>query len=520
MQDKKNNELYKYFYSDDINAITIELFYFFEKEVNLFLNKNSYFYNKIANLDKKFNCIEKIIKIVFLFSRKPLITYREICVILKINKNDLIILNNIIKNIDLFQKIIIKKGIGTKYWTNTIIPLYNSKSVQKFLNKKYSFPYRVGLFPGLSCMFKCSFCGRNYDAAYKKDSLSLGMEIFFKLIEESPTNDPSRFFISGGLEPLTNPDLSKLIIKLKEKKFNASMYTNGYMLTKKYLEKNDFIFNLDSLRISYYGINPENTFKVTKKKQAFEIVNENIINYLIQKEIRNSKTSFGINYVILKNQNSDVIDLLNIFSDINKKINNNKNNFNFLTLREDFRILGERMTLNERDSLHITFKKINEYIKQDKILSNLFIDYGFALEPIRNGYIGNKLEDNFASKEDLGILGVPQARVVVDLLGDVYLFGEAGFLERPGAKKYIIGNLIKQGSMKDVITNFINLRNNNIEILESDRDFLDAWDHITIKFANQQKDNLEFGIFDKDSAINIDSINSLIKSNYQVHYSV
>jgi dTDP-4-amino-4,6-dideoxy-D-glucose ammonia-lyase len=345
------------------------------------------------------------------------------------------------------------------------------------------------------------------------------METFFKLIDESPADDPSRFFISGGLEPLTNPDLSKLIIKLKEKKFNASMYTNGYMLTKKYLEKNDAIFNLDSLRISYYGINSEDTFKVTKKKQAFEIVNHNINNYLIEKEIRNSETSFGINCVILKNQSSDVINLLKIFSDINKKVNNNKNNFNFLTLREDFRILGERMTLEEREILRGTFKNISEYINKDKILSNLFIDYGFALEPIRNGYIGEKLEDNFASKEDLEILGVPQARVVVDLLGDVYLFGEAGFLDRPGAKKYIIGNLIQQGSMENVITNFIN-SNKNIEILESDRDFLDAWDHIAIKFANQQKDNLKFGILNKDSAINIQSINSIIKSNYKVHYSV
>jgi dTDP-4-amino-4,6-dideoxy-D-glucose ammonia-lyase len=519
MQNKNNTELDNYFYNDDMNAINKELFNFFDKEVSLFLKKDLTFASKIENLDKKINYIEKIIKIVFLFSRKPLITYREICRILEINKQDLIIFNFIIKNIDLFQTIIIKKGIGTKYWTNTIVPLHNSKSVEKFLSKKYSFPFRIGLFPGLSCMFKCSFCGRNYDAAYKKDSLSLGMETFFKLIDESPTDDPSRFFISGGLEPLTNPDLSKLIIKLKEKKFNASMYTNGYMLTKKYLEKNDAIFNLDSLRISYYGINSEDTFKVTKKKQAFEIVNQNINNYLIEKEFRNSKTSFGINYVILKSQSSDVINLLKIFSDINKKVNNNKNNFNFLTLREDFRILGERMTIEERESLLGTFKNISEYIKEDEILSNLFIDYGFTLEPIRNGYIGEKFEDNFASKEDLEILGVPQARVVVDLLGDVYLFGEAGFLERPGAKKYIIGNLIRQGSMKNVITNFIN-SSNNIDILESDRDFLDAWDHIAVKFANQQKDNLEFGILNKDGAINIDSINSIIKSNYKVHYSV
>ena len=53
-------------------------------------------------------------------------------------------------------------------------------------------------------------------------------------------------------------------------------------------------------------------------------------------------------------------------------------------------------------------------------------------------------ENNFAFLKDLEILGVPKARVVAGLYGYIRLFGEAGFLDRLGAKKYIIGNLFKQ----------------------------------------------------------------------------
>ncbi|MDC0436739.1 hypothetical protein OAL81_04255 [Candidatus Pelagibacter sp.] len=511
-------EIKKYFLTDDFNKINSETLSFFTYEISNFLKNNNLYSKNILKSKIKSNYIEKIIKIVFLFSRKPLISHSELCKLLQIEKNDLILLNELIRNIKSFQEIIIKRGVGTKYWTNSIIPLYNSNSVDDFLNNKYSFPFRIGLFPGLSCMFECSFCGRNYNAVYKRDALEVGMETFFKLIEEAPKNDPARFFLSGGLEPLTNPKLNSLINKLKENNFNASLYTNAYMLTEKYLKKNPSIFNLDSLRISYYGVTSESTYEVTKKQYAFKTVNQNILSYLKLKEENKSNTLFGLNYVILKNKSADVISLLKIMSQANKEMNNNKNNFNFLTLREDFRILGERMTKPEREDLVKNLTDVDKCIEEDEHLKNLFIDYGFALEPIRNGYVGEKFEDNFASKKDLEILGVPQARVVVDLYGDVYLFGEAGFLDRPGAKRYIIGNLIKQKSMKNVITEFIHSKK-DIDILEEDRDYLDAWDHIALKFANQLKKNSDFGISIDKGAINLELINSIIKSNYKVHYS-
>ena len=102
------------------------------------------------------------------------------------------------------------------------------------------------------------------------------------------------------------------------------------MLTEKYLKKNPSIFSLDSLRISFYGVNDQETISVTKKKNAFKIVTNNIVNYLKLKDELNSKTSFGLNFVILKNRSADVLELFKLVSDLNKSVGNKKNNFNFL----------------------------------------------------------------------------------------------------------------------------------------------------------------------------------------------
>ena len=492
---------------------------FISSEVTELFVRNEKIRNNLKQSFKEDELIEKILKILEIYSSKPLSTFKEIANEIRVNDINLIkSIFFIIRNVSSFQEIIVKKGQGSKYWNNIIIPLLKSHSVKNFIEKKYSFPFRIGLFPGLSCMFQCSFCGRNYDAVYKRDSADKGVEIFKKIIDEAPPGDSSRFFLSGGLEPLTNPKIGEIIDYLKLKNFKASLYTNGYMLTEKYLNKNPSIFNLDSLRISFYGVNDAETLAVTKKKQAFKIVTNNIINYIKLREKHKSSTSFGLNFVILKNKSSDVIELFKLVSELNKSVGNGKNNFDFITLREDFRILGNRMDNNEKNELINNIKILEEMKNNDKYLNNIHIDYGFALEPLKNGFNGNKIESNFASFDDLKILALPQGRVVVDLYGDVYLFGEAGFLDRPGAKKYILGNLFEKNSMKNVVEDFIK-NPHQIDFNEEDRDFLDAWDHIAVRLSQQQAKNRDFGISFDDGLINIDKINDHLKSKHKVHFS-
>ena len=488
-------------------------------ELISFFEDNREIEKQIKNKLSKEEIVNNIYKILDIYSSKPFSNYHEVSKTLSIyDRNTLKLHLLLIKNIKVFQDIIINRGQGKKYWINIIIPLIKSHSIQNFIKKKYAFPFRIGLFPGVSCMFECSFCGRNYSAVYKKEFAEKGLKVFEKIIDEAPKDDQSRFFLSGGLEPLTNPYLSSIIDYLKLKNFKASLYTNGYMLTEKYLRKNPSIFSLDSLRISFYGVNDSETFSVTKKKQAFKIVTNNIVNFLKIKDEIGSKTSFGLNFVILKNKSNDVVELFKLVSDLNKSVGNNKNNFDFITLREDFRILGNRMDDNEKNELIKNINVIEEMKENDNYLKNIHIDYGFALEPLKNGFNGNKIESSFATLEDLKLLALPQGRLVVDLYGDVYLFGEAGFLDRPGAKKYILGNLFEKKTMKKVVEDFID-RPNSIDIKEEDRDFLDAWDHVAIKLSQQQKMNSEFGIGLDDGFINMETINDILKSNHKVHFS-
>ena len=176
------------------------------------------------------------------------------------------------------------------------------------------------------------------------------------------------------------------------------------------------------------------------------------------------------------------------------------------------------MDNDEKDELIKNIEILEQMKKDDEYLNNIHIDYGFALEPLKNGFNGNKLESNFASFDDLKILALPQGRVVVDLYGDVYLFGEAGFLDRPGVKKYILGNLFKEDSLSQVIENFIK-NPHKIDFQEGDRDFLDAWDHVAVKLSQQYIDNKYAGINSNEGIINIEKINELLDSNHNVHFS-
>jgi len=143
------------------------------------------------------------------------------------------------------------------------------------------------------------------------------------------------------------------------------------------------------------------------------------------------------------------------------------------------------------------------------------------LDPIKKGYLGEKFQNiiiNLKDLEEFKIIGIPQINVVVDLYGDVYLWKEAGFLDRPGVKRYIAGNLIKDGSMETIISRFIKKRP-EIIIKDSDRDYLDAWDHVTAKLVVQSQRDDNFGIPFEKGPINDRIFKENFKSNLVVHFA-
>ena len=62
--------------------------------------------------------------------------------------------------------------------------------------------------------------------------------------------------------------------------FDMEIQTNGSYLTSSFVEKHPGIKDLSILRFSLYGIDNESTIEVTKNKKAYDVVKENLIDYL------------------------------------------------------------------------------------------------------------------------------------------------------------------------------------------------------------------------------------------------
>ena len=82
--------------------------------------------------------------------------------------------------------------------------------------------------------------------------------------------------------------------------------------------------------------------------------------------------------------------------------------------------------------------------------------------------------------------------MAADVKGNVYVYHESGFLDRPGSDRYIIGN-ITNSSIETVTQNFVN-SGKKIRALPQDIGFLDAFDHVISLLINQARDDTAYGI--------------------------
>ena len=123
-------------------------------------------------------------EIIKLFSDSPFLTQEEICLKLNITKEQLKEHNKKILELEWAQEYIINSGIGKKYWNNTVIQAIINGKANAVIDEEYAYPDRIGFCPGLSCQFFCTFCGRNYSAAYEREFGNKGYETFKQIIDE------------------------------------------------------------------------------------------------------------------------------------------------------------------------------------------------------------------------------------------------------------------------------------------------------------------------------------------------
>tara|TARA_B100001057_G_C22808550_1_gene934450 strand:+ start:121 stop:1638 length:1518 start_codon:yes stop_codon:yes gene_type:complete len=458
------------------------------------------------NLDQ---FLEPILQIIFKFANNPWATQKEVATELNISKEKLLYLNKFIRENQYIQNLIIKEGAGYKYW-QSISPF--CRNLESSINNKFSYPMRIAFYPGVSCMYYCGFCGRNQEARYPLNAVDSGLDMYKSVISElDPEN--TAISISGGLEPLTNLKLGEIIEFAANHGLRVPLITNGHSLTENNIKRNQGLKKLDSIRISLYGVDEKSYEFITTIKKSYKTVKRNCINFLKFRNNINPNIKFGLNYIILKENIDDLPKLINFISEVNSEVDNGQG-INFLSLRDDFDTVtgisdksdSKRKyhlsgLLNNKDREKLT--RIFSELEKSSVINNLHVDYGYALHSIRNGVINNHLKK--VNDSEMRKFGHTQMSVAIDLFGDVFLYREAGFLNRKGNEKFIIGRINEKNSLKSVIKKFLE-NSSGVNSNLNDVRFMDPFDHVLTSLINQAEKDHKFGIPFEDGPV-------LIRSN-------
>jgi dTDP-4-amino-4,6-dideoxy-D-glucose ammonia-lyase len=233
------------------------------------------------------------------------------------------------------------------------------------------------------------------------------------------------------------------------------------------------------MRVSLYGFDQESYYRVTKNKKSFEIVVKNLKNFCKKVTTTDSNIRLGVNWIILPGHSEDVRSVFKMIKEINS-VSDFK--ISFITLREDFSQSNNYISDEEREKLHKIFLEV----EQD---TNVHIDYGYALHSVRHGKPTGPIK--MATHEQMDKHGWPQIATAIDSLGNLYVYHETGFLDRPGSDRYIIGN-INEMDIKDIVKN--HLDGPGIKAQPFDVSFLDAFDHTTTLLIHEAKHYKENGL--------------------------
>ncbi len=375
------------------------------------------------------------------------------------------------------------------YHRITIQPIVDSGAFDAVLEGRYAYPFTVGIYPAVSCMLSCNFCGRVPHAEYSWSQVEQGNALLRELFAEAPGDSPGRFYISGGLEPLTNPGLAKLVSFAAERGFRMQLYTNAMMLTRNFLENHPGLWDLETIRISLYGADDVMAKRTTARAGVASRVIENAKQFVRLRAGRHAGTRLAFNYVVQTGQVAHLREIGRVVADI-AEFAGDPRAVAFLSLRENYAASGGTAICGEeREQLRDELCALADYFSQ-RGLKALEIDFGYAMEGLMKGRESEPVHR--VSHREMCGRGYPQVSVVVDLLGDVYLFREAAFLGRVGASRYIIGRLGRDGSFEQVLRRYVADEHAGVQPVAGDELFLDAFDHAVTAYLRQVSDDMAF----------------------------
>ena len=152
--------------------------------------------------------------------------------------------------------------------------------------------YVVNLHILEACNFKCKYCFAHFD--FMK---MLPVSTWKTIVDNiSSSINVKRFNLAGG-EPLLYPNLQELIYYIKEKGFEVSIITNGFLLTDEFIKRNKGV--IDCIGISVNSFDTNTLLNLNCKTSKGEILSrDRLLN--ICKLINDCNIKLKINTVVTK----------------------------------------------------------------------------------------------------------------------------------------------------------------------------------------------------------------------------
>jgi dTDP-4-amino-4,6-dideoxy-D-glucose ammonia-lyase len=410
----------------------------------------------------------------------PFSRLREVAEACRCNYDEAITLVAAINRNHETARYLTKFGADAPYLRRSIQPVIESGAVKAFLNGSYRYPFTVGIYPGVSC------AGQPGEQ-YKQEDILPGNELLRQLFAEAPRDLPRRFYLSGGLEPLTNPGLATVIRFAAGFGHRMQLYTNAVMLTPRFLEKNEGLWCLDTLRISMHGADEE---KTRPRAGAASRVMANARNLVRAKSERGERLRIGFHYLVESGQIAHLRKIAEAVVSVADQ-SPDRRGVNFLTLQENYALCGRpAISGDERERLRDELMELQSFFLGEG-MKEFEVDLGCGMRGLVEGVETAPLHR--VKHSDMLGRGYPQISVVIDLLGDVYLYRQAAFIGRAGADRYIVGRLTSAQGLAELLQRYLADPERFVVPRAGDELFLDAFDHAVTAFLRQASDDLHFG---------------------------
>lgn len=318
--------------------------------------------------------------------------------------------------------------------------LHNFKFLLGIHRKRaYIGPHTVILDIEDECNLKCEMCFYHspyIEERFKKEFRRLDYQWIEKLINDLRKIETRKISLCGKGEPFLHPDILKILILIKSKKFYLNIFTNGIHLTPKILNKL-LELKIDQITLSLHAADEDTYLRVHPQAKAYFL--RNIIQLLkILKEYKGKRRS--------------KLPYVKIINVIYKKNYQNVNKMLELACSYADEILFKPVLLyKEQAQLKLNQNEIKELIEKLRA-KRAVVKIANNIETYLNwlsSQINPKLENNFQNPSRCFI---PFYQSTIGTEGNVYLC--------PYNQSMVLGN-IKKESFPSIwfSQRFNNLRN-------------------------------------------------------------